>query len=99
MRDLAEVDRNYQAAKTDPVAAVVLDALHSQDATTYNGLSVDIGKSALDVAEQVRDLVAREERHRLADILEESRELLIESARDKPALFALLLLLMRLDKP
>lgn len=47
MSDDSEV---YDTAKEDPIACVILDALHKQDARTYNGNGVNIGQLALDTA-------------------------------------------------
>lgn len=51
---LDDDNARYAAAKADPVAAVVLDALHEQDARTYNGMSGDIAELSMEVAEKIR---------------------------------------------
>lgn len=48
----------YQLAQDDPVARVVLAALHEQDARTYNGNSGDSGRLALDTADRIRQIMA-----------------------------------------
>ena len=47
----------YEAAKADRVASIILAALHDQDASTYCGASVDMGKLALDAAAKIREVL------------------------------------------
>jgi hypothetical protein len=89
----------YDAAKNDPVAARVLDALHEQDARTYNGQSGDIGKLALTAAADLRELVGKEERQRLAALLDEHRVTLTEFVDNPDKMLGLVILLLGLDKP
>lgn len=51
-------ERTYAAAQMDPVASIILDALHKQDAATYNGSAGDIGTLALNAATDVRRALA-----------------------------------------
>ncbi len=46
-------ERRYDQAQAHPVAGLILAALHEQDATTYNGLSGDMGGLALDTASKI----------------------------------------------
>lgn len=99
---LSATEANYEAAKADPVAAVILDGLHKQDAATYHGNSGDtggLGGLALDVAATVREIAGREERHRLADLLDGHKAQLTDFAADKERLMEAVIFLLRLDKP
>lgn len=96
---LSATEANYEAAKADPVAAVILDGLHKQDAATYHGNSGDTGGLALDVAATVREIAGREERHRLADLLDGHKAQLTDFAADKERLMEAVIFLLRLDKP
>lgn len=90
----------YDAAKHDPVAAPILDALHKQDANTYHGNSgTDMGRRALDTATVVRELVGKEERQRLAALLEEHRSTLTAFVDGPDKMLGLVILLLGLDKP
>ena len=51
-------DADYELAKADPIAALVLAALHEQDARTYNGNASDIGSLAVLTAARIRVLLA-----------------------------------------
>lgn len=51
-------EEHYAQAKDDPVASVVLDAMHKQDAATYHGVSDDMGQLALDAAAKIREAIA-----------------------------------------
>ena len=89
----------YEAAKNDPVSARVLEALHDQDAATYNGNSGNIGQRALDAATDVREMIGREERQRLAALLESHRATLAESVATPDKMLGLMIFLLELDKP
>ena len=47
-------DAHYKRARRDPIARLVLEALHKQDAATYNGNAGDIGALALQTAAKIR---------------------------------------------
>ncbi len=48
---------SYEEAERDPVALIILEALHAQDARTHNGDLGDIGQLALDTAAALRPLL------------------------------------------
>lgn len=87
----------YQQAKDDPVASIILDALHTQDARTYNGDAGDKGKLALSTAEAVQAPIRRDERERLAALFEEHAEVLAGFAPTTPRLVEMMCFLLRLD--
>lgn len=89
----------YEAAENDPIAARVLESLHEQDARTYNGNGGDVGRLALDTATDLRELVGREERQRLAALLEEHRTTLAAFVDGPDKMLGLVILLLGLDKP
>lgn len=88
---------DYDRAKANPVAALILDALHEQDARTYHGQSGEIGALALATADKIDTFVRKAERHRLADLLEDHRMVVGGFADDKWKLYDLLVYLLRLD--
>lgn len=96
---LSATEANYEAAKADPVAAAILEGLHQQDAATYHGNSGDVGALALDLAATVREIAGREERHRLADLLDGHKAQVTDFAADKERLMEAVIFLLRLDKP
>lgn len=52
-------EEHYEQAKNDPVASVVLAAMHQQDAATYNGGGLDdMGQTALDAAAKIREALS-----------------------------------------
>lgn len=57
-REPSVQERTYRAAQIDPVASLILKAMHTQDANTYNGNSGDMGTLALNTAAQIRMLLA-----------------------------------------
>jgi len=63
----------YEAAKTDPFVAAVLEALHEQDARTYHGNAGDAGELALTTVSRIRPLVDALRVERDAAIAERDR--------------------------
>lgn len=57
-------DEVYETAKQHPVASIILDALHTQDARTYNGNAGSPLTLALDTAEAVEKVIRADERLR-----------------------------------
>ncbi len=59
-------DAHYKRAKRDPIARLVLDALHKQDAATWNGSAGDIGALALQTAAKIRSMQTKQARRAAA---------------------------------
>jgi hypothetical protein len=98
-----DADAVYEQAKADPWASLVLEALHEQDARTYNGQSGNPGALALAVAERLRDQAARDEanvradeRERVARLLEEHVATLAAWPKDANAAIEMVAFLLRL---
>lgn len=57
LENLTTADEDWDAARNDVLANIILAALHKQDGRTFNGNAGNIGKLALDTAAQIRDQI------------------------------------------
>lgn len=94
-----DTDATYTAAKADQVAALILDALHAQDAATYNGNAGDVGALALSTAKQVETIIRRDERDKLARLFEDHRDTLASFPKDAAHVVDMVCLLLRMGGP
>jgi hypothetical protein len=97
-------DELYAHAGEHPLSALLLAALHEQDALSYHGQgSSGIGRRALDLAAAVSDLadddeveIRRHERECVARLLEEHVEVLAGWPKDVRAAIEMVAFLLRL---
>lgn len=96
-------DELYAQAQSDPWAAVILEALHEQDARTYHGQAGNPGELALAAADRLREQATRDEanvrqdeRDQLARLFEEHADTLASWPKDSKAAIEMVAFLLRL---
>lgn len=95
MTTLQEQNEAYLAAKIDPIVGPILDALHVQDACTYNGRAGSIETLARQTAGKVEAAIRADERSRLASVLDADAEILATFANGTLEMVRLIAYMLR----